>query len=127
MPEYDVDQLLEEWRINGFVVFESLIPEETVDKIREAWVPLREAGVREEGPEPVRGTGRYNVRVQFHRPFVDPDIFEHPYLVAFLEGALGEDYADLTHAAFGAAHAGARTQRAPSVSIAARSLRQCRK
>tara|TARA_Y100000588_G_scaffold25359_1_gene25207 strand:+ start:3061 stop:3840 length:780 start_codon:yes stop_codon:yes gene_type:complete len=92
MPEYDVDQLLEEWRINGLVVFESLIPEETVDKIREAWVPLRQAGVREQGPEPVRGTGRYNVRVPFHRPFVDPDIFEHPSLVAFLEGALGEDY-----------------------------------
>jgi len=42
--------------------------------------------------KPVRGTGRYNIRVPFRRPFVDPDIFEHPSLVQFLEGALGEDY-----------------------------------
>ena len=35
MP-YDVDQLLEEWRINGFVVFEDLIPTDTIDRIREA-------------------------------------------------------------------------------------------
>ena len=89
---YDVDQLLEEWRINGFVVFEDLIPTATIDRIREAWAPLREAGVKEQGTKPVRGTGRYNIRVPFQRPFVDPDIFEHPSLVQFLEGALGEDY-----------------------------------
>ena len=91
MP-YDVDQLLEEWRINGFVVFEDLIPTDTIDRIREAWAPLREAGVKEQGTKPVRGTGRYNIRVPFQRPFVDPAIFEHPSLVQFLEGALGEDY-----------------------------------
>ena len=61
MP-YDVDQLLEEWRINGFVVFEDLIPTDTIDRIREAWAPLREAGGKEQGTKPVRGIGRYNIR-----------------------------------------------------------------
>lgn len=93
MPStYDIDQLLEEWRINGFVVFEDLIPDETIDRIRDAWIPIREAGIAEQGSKPVRGTGRYNVRVPFQRPFVDPDIFEHSSLIQFLERALGEDY-----------------------------------
>ena len=25
--KYDIDQMMEEWRINGFVVFEDLIPD----------------------------------------------------------------------------------------------------
>ena len=32
------------------------------------------------------------MRVPFRRPFVDPEIFEHPALVAFLEAVLGKDY-----------------------------------
>ena len=28
----------------------------------------------------------------FEQPFVDPEIFEHPALVEFLERALGQDY-----------------------------------
>ena len=40
----------------------------------------------------MRGWGRYNVRVPFERPFVDPAIFEHPALVDFSKKALGPDY-----------------------------------
>ena len=89
---YDTGQLLEEWRINGFVVFEDIIPEETIDRIREAWIPIREQDVTNQGPLPSRGEGRYSVRVPFEQPFVDPEIFEHPRLVEFLEEVLGDDY-----------------------------------
>ena len=92
MPTYDTKQMLEEWRINGFVVFEQLIPAATIDAIRQAWIPIRQADIERQGPNPPRGRGRYNVRVPFVRPFVDPDIFEHPALVPFVEGVLGADY-----------------------------------
>lgn len=89
---YDIDQLLQEWRINGFVVFEDLIPLETIDRILDAWIPIRERDVAEQGLYPKRGTGRYSIRVPFEYPFVDPEIFEHPCLVRFLEETVGDDY-----------------------------------
>jgi hypothetical protein len=46
---YNTDQLMEEWRINGFVVFEDLIPVATVDRIRAAWLPIRERDVIRQG------------------------------------------------------------------------------
>ena len=90
--EYDIDARLLEFRINGFTVFEDLIPPEKIDRILEAWVPVRDAGIERQGENPPRGRGRYNVRVPFREPFVDPEIFEHPAVAAFLRQALGDDY-----------------------------------
>ncbi len=90
--KYDIDQLMQEWRINGFVVFEDLIPLETIDRIREVWIPIRDRDIERQGEYPSRGRLRYNVRVPFERPFVDPGIFEQPALVEFLERVLGPDY-----------------------------------
>ena len=39
-PDYDLDLKLAELKINGYVTFEDLIPVETVDRIREAFLPL---------------------------------------------------------------------------------------
>ena len=90
--KYDINQMMEEWRINGFIVFEDLIPTETIDRILEAWIPIRDRDIERQGKYPPRGYHRYNVRVPFERPFVEPGIFEHPALVAFLERVLGPDY-----------------------------------
>ena len=89
---YDIDQKLEEWRINGFTVFEGLIPHEKLDGILEAWGPIRDADIERQGEFPVRGRFRYNVAVPFRRPFVDPDIFDHAAVVEFFTRVLGEDY-----------------------------------
>ena len=43
--EFDIDRLMQEWRINGFVVFEDFIPLETIDRIRQAWVSIRNNGI----------------------------------------------------------------------------------
>ena len=40
---------MQEWRINGFVVFEGFIPLETIDQIRQAWAPIRNAGIEQQG------------------------------------------------------------------------------
>ena len=90
--KYDIDQLMQEWRINGFIVFEDLISLDTIDRIREAWIPVRDHDIELKGECPARGYHRYNVRVPFERPFVDSEIFEHPALVEFLERAMGPDY-----------------------------------
>ena len=47
--EFDIDRLMQEWRINGFVVFEGFIPLETIDQIRQAWAPIRNAGIEQQG------------------------------------------------------------------------------
>jgi ectoine hydroxylase-related dioxygenase (phytanoyl-CoA dioxygenase family) len=90
--EYDIDAKVLEFRINGFAVFEDLIPHAKIDRILEAWEPVRDAGIERQGENPSRGWGRYNVRVPFREPFVDPEIFEHPAVVAFVRQALGDDY-----------------------------------
>ena len=92
MP-YDLDRHLMEFRVNGFTVFADLIPHDKIERIQEAWAPIRNADIEAQGEYPPRGWGRYNVRVPFAEPFVDPDIFEHPTLVAFFEAILGPDYA----------------------------------
>ena len=87
-----IGQLMQEWRINGFVVFEDFIPLETIDQIRQAWVPIRNVGIEQQGKSGNAGEYRYNIHVPFENPFVDEEIFEHPALVEFLERVLGSDY-----------------------------------
>lgn len=90
--EYNVDQLIEEFKINGFVVFDDLIPPETLYRICEAWLPIRDRGIEIQGDNPNRGTNRYCILIPFECPFVDPDIFDHPDLVKFFDNVLGDDY-----------------------------------
>ena len=87
-----IGQLMQEWRINGFVVFEGFIPLETIDQIRQAWVPIRNVGIEQQGKSGNAGEYRYNIHVPFENPFVDEEIFEHSALVEFLERVLGSDH-----------------------------------
>ncbi len=88
--KYDIEQHLEEWKINGFTVFEDLIPHDVIDRIREAWIPYRDGEIKKHDPDLLIKC--YNFTVPFERPFVDPVIFEHPAIVAFLERVLGPNY-----------------------------------
>lgn len=90
--DYNIAEKVLDFRINGFVVFEDAIPHDKIDRILEAWAPIRDLGIKHQGETPSRGWGRYNVRVPFRDPFVDPDIFEHPALVAVIEQVLCDDY-----------------------------------
>ena len=89
---YDIAAQVRDFRVNGFVVFENLIDDDRLDRILEAWRPIREQDVERQRELPIRGRFRYNVRVPFEAPFVDEEIFEHPALVAFLEQVLGPEY-----------------------------------
>ena len=89
---YDIAAQVRDFRVNGFVVFESLIDDDRLDRILEAWRPIREQDVKRQGELPIRGRFRYNVRVPFEAPFVDEEILKRPALVAFLEQILGPEY-----------------------------------
>ena len=41
LPSYDFDLKLAEFKINGFCIFEDLMPVEKIDRIREAFTPHR--------------------------------------------------------------------------------------
>ena len=90
--DYNIDRHVNEFRINGYTVFEDLIAHEKIDRILEAWGPVRDADIKIQGEYTPRGWGRYNVAVPVESPFVDPDIFEHPTLTTFFERLLGPDY-----------------------------------
>ena len=102
-PDYDLDLKLAELKINGYVTFEDLIPVETIDRIREAFLPLLEEVKTHSNTEGedvkvrahtddrlvVEGrlqiVNRYTMYVPWEQPFADPQIFENPVLLAFLD------------------------------------------
>ena len=110
-PDYDLDLKLAELKINGYVTFEDLIPVETIDRIREAFLPLLEEVKTHSNTEgedvKVRGhtddrlvvegrlqiVNRYTMYVPWEQPFADPQIFENPVMLDFLDRYWGtSDY-----------------------------------
>jgi len=105
----DFDLKVAEFKINGYVLFEDMIPEQTVDRIRDAFMPLLE-NVRERETElsPVErgdvrtGLGkhqlpnRYTVTIPWVPPFADPAIYEHPVILEFLDRYWGSDKYEIT-------------------------------
>ncbi len=100
--QYDIDMKLAELRINGYAVFEDLIPVEKIDRIREAFLPYLDtvhthsdpaSGVklqarsddRIEFEGRLQVTNRYTLFVPWEQPFADPDIYENPVLLEFLD------------------------------------------
>ena len=107
---YNIDDKLDELRINGYVVFERFIAVDKVDRIRDAFLPILENVAEREGDSrsttdrgDVRtGCGRanhvrrYAVHVPWIPPFSDPDIYEHSVLLEMLERYWSTDVFHLT-------------------------------
>ena len=103
LPSYDLDLKLAEFKINGFCIFEDLMPVEKIDRIREAFTPLLEAVRARDDPEPSgdrrtgegrrQETNRYTVEVPWKPPFSDPELYENRALLEFLDRYWGaSDY-----------------------------------
>ena len=106
VDDVDFDLKLAEFRINGYVVFEDMIPHQIIDRIAAAFMPMLER-VRQRETEPSRvergdlesGYGRqqlqnrFTMTVPWRSPFTDPAVFEHPVILEFLDRYWGhEDY-----------------------------------
>ncbi len=94
----DFELKLAEFKINGYVVFEDMIPHETIDRINAAFMPLlehvqeRETEVAAVETGDVRTglgrqqfTNRYTLTIPWMPPFADPTIYEHPVILEFLD------------------------------------------
>ena len=95
------DQLVQEFLINGYVVFEDFIPQQKVDELHAALVPMLE-NVRARDSKVLTGdlaTGRgrvtepfrYKIDTPWMMPFSDPDLYEHPDVLKVLERLWGTD------------------------------------
>ena len=96
--DVDFDLKLAEFKINGYAVFEDMIPGEKIDRIREAFLPLLahiqeretevsnvELGDPRIGQGRLQTTNRYTLTIPWIEPFADPEIYEHPVILEFLD------------------------------------------
>src|SRR6266542_1881533 len=80
---------VQEVQMNGYVLFEGVIPRERIDTIRAAFFKkLDEHRARAASN---RGTNRFQMHMPFEEPFIDPLIIEHPLALAILDAMLGEN------------------------------------
>jgi ectoine hydroxylase-related dioxygenase (phytanoyl-CoA dioxygenase family) len=100
----DFDLRIAEFKINGYVVLEDMLAGDTIDRVREAFLPLlqhvqereteesnAEVGDVREGKGRLQVTNRYTLTIPWVEPFADPEIFEHPVILEFLERYWGTD------------------------------------
>ncbi len=113
LSNYDLDLKLAELKINGFAIFEDFIPVEKIDRIREAFLPLLETVRAHRAPsDPASGVklrsatstqadtdgyqkllNRWTLHVPWRPPFADPEIYENPVLLEYLDRYWGRsDY-----------------------------------
>ena len=101
--EIDFDLKLAEYRINGYVVFEGMLPLETVDRLYAAFLPLLEhvrqrdtevsrveRGDVRTGQGRLQTTNRYTLTIPWTAPFADPEIYQHPVMLEFIERYWGD-------------------------------------
>lgn len=89
-----VDNLLQHFRLSGYAVIDGFAPAGKIDAIWSEYRPLLEQEIARDAPESrerVDRLGRYGVQFPWRPPFDDPDIVEHPTLLAFLEKLWGSD------------------------------------
>ena len=102
--DIDFDLAVAEFRIKGFVVLEDVLSVDTVDRIREAFLPMlahvkeRETGFAEKEWGDLRtGFGRqqvisrYTLTIPWVLPFADPEVYENPAILEFLQCLWGTD------------------------------------
>lgn len=77
-------------RVNGYVVFEAVLPAGLIDRIRAEFLRVFEAHVAHTDPN--RGANRYQMHLPFRPPFIDPAVITHPFALAVLDRLLGPDY-----------------------------------
>ena len=84
-----VKQAAESVRMNGYVVFESVLSPEQVAELHREFLRVFEAYVARTDPN--RGENRYQMHLPFTPPFCDPAIITNPLALAVIEELVGKD------------------------------------
>ena len=101
----DLDQLVNEFHINGFAIIEDFLPVEFVNAMHqhikpmmdrvEAWNDTQLRGDRSTGQGRVTQKQRFKIYPPFESPFSDPQIIENPLVLELLERLWGDDDIEL--------------------------------
>jgi hypothetical protein len=84
--EFAVQQV----KINGYVVFDSVLSPDFVRELQDAYQEVYEAYLQD--PDPTFSKNHYRVFLPFRPPFNDERIVAHPLVVPLLDALLGEDF-----------------------------------
>ena len=76
-------------RVNGYVIFESVLPRELVQSLHGTFMRVLEGHVARTDPN--RGANRYQMHLPFMAPFIDPAVISHPFTLALVDELLGKD------------------------------------
>ncbi|MBT3270550.1 hypothetical protein HN371_25640 [Candidatus Poribacteria bacterium] len=76
-------------RVNGFVVFEGVLPSDVVDELHEDFMRLFRDYTA--ATDDNRGTNRYQTHLPFAAPFNAPQVITSPFALPVIKALLGDD------------------------------------
>ena len=81
---------VEQVRANGYIVFEKVIAEDKIAKIREAFDPLFDEYIERKGYN--TGKNRAQMFLPFTEPFIDEEVIVNPFAMPVIDRILGQDH-----------------------------------
>ncbi len=85
-----IDHAVEQVKYNGYVVFDSVVPQELVDALREEYMVMFNRLL--EDPGKTFGENHYGMSLPFRPPFSDERVVANPLVIPVLEQLLGDDF-----------------------------------
>jgi ectoine hydroxylase-related dioxygenase (phytanoyl-CoA dioxygenase family) len=85
-------------QVNGYVIFEKVLPDEMVKKLFNRYIEILEPYLEEHHEEVYNpkngfndGTNHIRLYLPFELPFIDESIIAHPFVLQIIDQLLGED------------------------------------
>jgi hypothetical protein len=80
---------VEQVKVNGYILFEKVIPEDIIEEIRSSFNPLFDEYISRKGYN--TGTNRAQMHLPFKEPFNHEQIIANPIAMSVIDKILGED------------------------------------
>ena len=84
-----LDAAIQQIKMNGYVVFESVLSQDLVDELRAHYMELLNENMAKNAPN--RGAKRWQMHLPFRAPFNHPDVISHPIVLSVIDQLLGEN------------------------------------
>ena len=88
----EIEHFTNEVMRDGFCVLREHFSKQTLVRWREAFAPLLETHIENQGKLENRGTARYYVTLPFENTFADEEIFADADILKIVENLVGEDF-----------------------------------
>ena len=80
---------IQQLKMNGYVVFESVLKKDLCHRLRESYMALLNAYAAKN--EPNRGRNRWQMHLPFVEPFIHLQVIENPIALSVIDSQLGEN------------------------------------